>query len=248
MDRMRKLGAVFVTSLVALVGCGSGASPQDLAIAADLGSAPDLQPLPTVSAAGTVTSSAQAVNLPLADVTVCLFPQKTQCTTTNATGFFELDGLPGGLDLVLSFDKTGYLPDLVPIAADSNASPQLALIPSATWTAWVSAAGSTWDPAKGAAIFTLVSTTTLANGKATMAPASGDGPFYIDPSTMPPTPQASSIGPSLFLNVAPATYTFTATATGKNCTLLVGWGADGSKSVKGPLAPGYATTVVSRCM
>ncbi len=212
--------------------------------------------LPGVETAGADAGPADAGDAgatpPIPGARVCVDQHpEIPCATSAADGTFVLSGLPGGTDLALTLDKSGYTPTLQPIQtsnADMVATSPLGMTPT---TDPLPDAGFAIDlQGNGAVTFFALAfsgaTATPAVGvTAALSPAAGHGPLYTDGRGKIDLAATSLSGyGGLYYDVPAGDYTLTFAAAAFNCspisTPFAGWGYPlPPASVKFPVKAGY---------
>lgn len=274
-------------------GTGNGAGPGDAAAVeaasgdGDVGDAAS----PTSDAGdGDVTSSGVSVRFqvvvqvpvrgvgpvdagaapPIVGATACVHGMPSiPCATTDATGIFELTGLPSPANLTVTIDQTGYR-SLALVLATSGAAIDgvargtgpLALFKTSDGDPPV---GTTIDWTKGQVEFFAIGPGALSPGSnlpagvpgatVTLTPAGGFGPVFLtDQNTFDAgaTKLIDAIG--FAWNLAAGEYTLTVAAPSNDCEAILNpftaWGypgESGSHEVKFPILAGYTTLVGEYC-
>lgn len=152
----------------------------------------------------------------LGDAKVCEDNSGT-CTVTSADGWFALDGLPPETDILLVYEKGGYLPTIQamesPRWSTGIATPGLAHpdYQRDAFNMQLRAAGlpelAAWEEVAAISFAAIVGTSyQLEPGvQVTLDPPSGSGPFYVysdnSSSLDPPSDTAAQFG--IFFNVEP---------------------------------------------
>lgn len=224
-------------SIVFLVGCSSGS--------------------PAVN--GTIRDDSNGVHSgnTIAGATICQYPEMKPCATSASNGSYSLSGLSTAAEVAVVVSKDGFLTNVFPLPPDYDRTSALDIVMlKAADDLFVGPTGVTQDPAKAMAIVTLLdigdsgASPAAAGSTVTLAPASGDGPFYIDVSGSPFTASSASTSNSplvLFLNLDPATYSVTPSVDGKSCLGAFGWPASGG-AITGPnVAAGTALSISIGC-
>lgn len=213
--------------LAILVACGSSTGSPDASRGLDSNiqdATPDTM-FDTLS--GTVfDNDAQA---PIANASVCIPSTPfTLCTTTDGSGSWTLQVASGSMReyFALELTATGYAGEayfgFVQPGAYAYVS-EAFLIPDARETTFLhTQAGFTYPSATTGFIALRAGVNEVTGVVATLAPASGTGPVYLDAMGVP-TPSltgTTTSGAVLFGNVAPGHYNITATANGQPCTSM----------------------------
>ena len=228
-------------------GCGDNtmtAATLDLAQAAAL---PDLT-VPTTSAQGVITDDGATI-APLMGAMVCPYPSHTPCVSTDATGMFNLSGLPLS-GAAFTIEKAGFYTGLWTFPPSTGApyaiSPQLV---ATSGDRYLTASGKTQDSSKG---FITVfvhdgNGAQLTGATLALSPSAGDGPIYFDATVTPPKVLTSTgHGFIFFMNVPAASYTVTATAAGKTCNSTLGV-LSGANAATVPVVAGDRTAIGFVC-
>jgi hypothetical protein len=217
-----------------------------------------------VVAAGAGDASTGAVATPLAGVNVCAYQMASiPCVTTDATGVFVLPGLPSATPVALTIDKDGYrsliAPVLMtashdetaePISMTKTTDPDPPIGKAIDWTgkgqveffvlgqgAILVDAGPEGDP--GAVV--------------TLAPMSGDGPFFVtDQNTFDASAKTLIDALGAAYNLPAGSYSLTFADATHDCEPIVagfgGWGYPGAMhAVTFPIVAGYTTIVGEYC-
>jgi hypothetical protein len=217
----------------------------------------------TVSVSGVVvdfstadaTKNFDATKYPaLAGVEVCVYLNTSvPCVTTDATGKYDLPGVPVGPTLYLSYKKTNYTPDLYAVTATAGQNiqaPALLLTTVAYTNSFGTQGGAAVDATRGTILFgatTLGPSSTpfhemfgttelfyLQGFKATISPAATVGPVFTSAAWVPdPALTQSSAAGWGFFQATPGDYTLTISHPGFTC---------GTTTTK--VVAGYATTYV----
>jgi hypothetical protein len=215
-------------------------------------------------AAGVGDASTGAAATPLAGVKVCAYPMASiPCVTTDATGVFVLPGLPAATPVAITLDKDGYRSLLAPvlmatshdetaepISMTKTTDPDPPIGKAIDWTgkgqveffvlgqgAFLVDAGPEGDP--GAMV--------------TLAPMSGDGPFFItDQNTFDASAKTLIDALGAAYNLPAGSYSLTFADATHDCEPLVagfgGWGYPGAAhEVTFPIVAGYTTIVGEYC-
>jgi hypothetical protein len=229
--------SVRALSIVLLVGCSSGSPP----------------------VSGAIHDDSDGVHLGkiVAGATICQYPEMKPCATSASDGSYTLRNLSVSAEVSIVCTKDGFLTNVFPLPPDFDRSSPLDIVMLQTQNdLFIAPTGVTQDPAKAMAIVTLLDigstggSPPAAGSTVTLAPASGDGPFYIDVSGSPfsASPMSTSNSPLvLFMNLDPGTYSFTPSVSGKSCFEAFGWPAAGG-AVTGPnVSAGTALSLSIGC-
>ena len=206
--------------------------------------------------AGTSTDAAVPANSsasPLSGVKVCLFEDESSpCATTDAAGRFSVSGLPAKSQVMISFEKAGYVPMVLPIETGSTdmdgavAGPLP--MPSAEISPWSMPVAI--DSVDKGMIVTFAVTLNGGNvGGAvgtnlTLTPKRGDGPYFITDRNLLDVSATSIVNQAaLYVNLDPGTYELGFEKPGHDCaslTIPFGFGfTSGPGSVKCPVVAGF---------
>lgn len=232
------------------------------------GASCDSDPAPrTVAMSGTIGDFAPAAGLkPLEGVEVCTVEQpEVACATTDAAGHYALVGLPAGEDLLITYEKEGYLPQLGMLSTgSSDVGPvEIRLAPTGAAEPLFTIIGATYPLGDtGGITFGAYPSTTgggigpedgLAGYSVALAPSSGVGPVYVNEQEFPDTAQTDTAAPGwgLYANIAPGTVALTFTKDGKPCDRVrPGYGWESSLSggtLQMPIVAGYLTAGAVLC-
>lgn len=270
---MRALSLLSTCWLIVLVsgGCGDddGPSPDASADAggsdgaAPDGGSPDGGPR-TVAIEGDFFRIVTGATTPVEGVEVCVDGHaEVACAMTNAMGAYRLEGVPPATDLLLTFDKDGYLP--AQRTVHTPAVRDMALFGFAfgddDYVAFFETAlDLTLDPNLGILTFEATEASVVAvthagleHVTASIDPASGDGPGYADAMQFPAgtLTETSRSGWGYFVNVEPGEYLVTFTHPDRPCVAHpeLGWPApDGSTATtRVTVAAGHVTYTTALC-
>jgi hypothetical protein len=230
-------------------------APNDLAMAADLTMPPpdlwvahDLTP-PLFEVHGWVKDFSSMA--PVADAKVCQFGTQN-CATSDAMGNFQLNGLPHKMNLMISYEKTGYLKDLIELytltaTGGLDLSHYITKVSDAMLLA--NAAGDNLDPNRPGLI---VAVTANNSGVAIAAAPSpgGRGPIYLGAMGIP-DPNLKATGASglaIFFNNTAGDYDVTLTPMNSDkCDKNFGWAGLNGSTTQAHLVDGYFTVVFPQC-
>jgi hypothetical protein len=188
------------------------------------------------------------------------------CVMTDAGGNFTLPGLPGDTELVLLFEKDGYLPVLKPIETsniDMEGRGSIAMLkvmdsPRSMFQFQTDPGFDIDTKSKGSISFFVVGPEAdsaigvgpLLGGRAALSPAAGDGPIYrrADGALDLGLEATDQNGGNFFFNVPPGDYEVRFTAPpGFDCASIsfpfAGWGYPiaGEPAVHVPVRQGHIT-------
>lgn len=212
----------------------------------------------------------------LAGVSLCVVDSKGAkvtsfpCATTDSTGAYSMT-FARNQQLIVEFSKAGYGTQLAVLdvaAADIARTPfRLVKVVSDAGADGGGITNFGWDPsvvldAKNGTLNVFAVQAAKADGGTgglgidfttgvsfTIAPATGDGPFYLDTSEAYVSGATATNGGygAWFLNLPPATYTFSATSATLTCTAIAGgaygW-AQKDGTLKAPVIAGLNTQAV----
>jgi hypothetical protein len=191
---------------------------------------------------------------PLSGVEVCVYEDSSiPCVKTGADGKYSLHGVPAGVSLYLSYNKTDYSPNLYGITATAGQNvdaPAILLTTLAFSEAWAKKGGTTYDPKYGTILFgatTLGPSNTpfkqffgttelfyLDGFSVAVSPAVKSGPVFTSAAWAPdPALKTASAAGWGYIQAAPGTYTLTITHPTMTC---------GTATTK--VVAGYWTTYV----
>lgn len=151
------------------------------------------------------------------------------CATTDDTGEAVLS-VPAESELAFRSQKADFVTSLVPIETGAVDAPtfNLAGVTETGLEAIAQAFGVTLDPTKGT-VGILHAGQAPTGVSTSIAPASGEGPFYYD-ATFTPQPLATELpqsGGALFFNVDPGTVTTSFAPALAGCTFIeMAWGSE----------------------
>lgn len=174
-----------------------------------------------VSAEAGAPDAAPVAKPPLGGVKVCVDQHKEiDCVTSAADGTFTLAGLPPLTNLVLTFDKTGYVrasKTIQTASTDMQGTPPIDIFP--TGTIDVPPDGVTLETGKGAVLFFTIGPVPgssdpnafrgLAGASVAISPVAGKGPFYIaaNSTKIDKSLTKTGSGTGYFYNLDPGDYT-----------------------------------------
>lgn len=198
-----------VALIALLAGCGDGDEPR-----ADGGTDAGNTGL---AVAGVLADS--ETSLPIDGVEVCIRDSPAPCTSTGATGRFDLSGLPPGQTFTLRFRKLGYYTQNHMYGPrNTDLSVALLLNSRTFYNAQASVLGLAFDATKGHA--SAQAGAAGAGATFTLAPASGSGPYYTADDSLrfePSRTSASATGLVAFANLDPGDYVVTVNLPGRTC-------------------------------
>jgi hypothetical protein len=193
---------------------------------------------------------------PLGLVDICVFEHpELPCTTSDGTGAFTID-LPVSSETGLTLERGGYQSVLLPLAVGTTPLTYTIGVPTASSRATLyNAFNATYPDATNGYVLvvgTLKGQNELGldGATATIAPASGGGPFYVDTNGVaaPSATSTSTYSEIFFANVAPGTYTATLAPSTMTCAKnFGGWQAQQLDSTRFPVIAGYETHVGLVC-
>jgi hypothetical protein len=234
---------------------GTDASPDGAIKKMD--ASPDVAPdaaEDTVPMNGTTVLSPNGTPLGLVDICVFQHPE-LPCTTSDGSGGFAID-LPASSETGLTLERSGYQSVLVPLTtAGAPLTYTIGVPTTASRTTLYGGFGAAYpDTTNGYVMLvgTLKGQTELGldGATASLTPASGGGPFYLDTSgnPAPSATSTSTYSEIFFANVAPGTYTATLAPSTMTCTKnFGGWQAQQLDSARFPIVAGYETHVGMAC-
>jgi len=171
----------------------------------------------------------------VAGVKVCVEGMTTGCATSDAKGAYSITG-PSGKDFNLTMVKTGYLSFLAPYGkGQKDKTYDVNMLSDGTVTLMTALLGTTKKAGKSTVIITVSDGTSgVAGTTLTLAPPSGEGPYYMNASGTGPDKTltaTSTSGYGFVLNADPGSYVGTFANTSKTCTIGQGWaGASAGKT------------------
>jgi hypothetical protein len=201
---------------------------------------------------------------PIAGVTVCVNQMPSiACVTSASDGTFTLEGLPGGTNLALTLNKTGYIPTLIPIqtartdmdgrstpvSMNSSAAPPPAVPVTLDWTESGQILAFAIGPSPTGAMNNFPDDP---GAVISLSPMSGSGPYYQSTGGSYDLDASAYDGfYAMYVNVAPGMYTLTYTDSRNDCEAInfpySGWGfpvTTPPHSIQVPVLAGYLTGAV----
>lgn len=170
---------------------------------------------------------------PIDGVEVCVDgSQPANCATTDATGEAVLT-VPANTELAIRALKTGLVGSLVPFeTAMEDTGFTLFKVTPTELADRAQDFGVTLDPTKGT-VALLHAGQAPVGVTGSIAPASGEGPYYLSP-TFTALPQATELqqgGGALFFNVDPGTVTMSFSPAQAGCAFVdAAWGTDAAST------------------
>jgi hypothetical protein len=239
-------------------GAGGGGAAGDAGSAGGGGMGGLVDGGPPISVSGYVVELAlsQATDKPVPNMKVCVYGvPSVPCVTTNSIGYYQVQGVPGGNEILLEFTKDTFFPVLRTVTTGST-DIELGSIPYPTVALanlFGTLVNTKIDTSKGQVLAMALKTVILPDGgtgftgqedvSAAMTPKSGQGPFYTTASSVPdPAATATSTnGVGLFANVEPGDVEIEMSHPTKSCTRYVegAWQGSTSTASRVPVIPGY---------
>jgi hypothetical protein len=232
-------------------GAGTGGAGQGGAAGGDAGNV-DAGPPVTVTGTCLEFTLSDGGSVPaISGMEVCVHEHsEIPCALTDSSGLFVLAGVPASSELLLSFEKAGYLPVLRTITSGTAPMDIGAIQYPTTVIAdlFAQVVGITIEPEKGHVLslaFQGAPTTFVGQDgvSSAMTPASGSGPFYADETGFPDQTltATSSRGFALFGNVDPGEVEIEMTHPTRACTRYVQatWAGSTPTASRVPVVAGY---------
>ncbi|TNE50250.1 MAG: carboxypeptidase regulatory-like domain-containing protein [Deltaproteobacteria bacterium] len=157
---------------------------------------------------------------PLAGVKVCVTgPQGVPCVNTDSQGKYRVTGIPKDVEFVLSYEKTGYVKVLQPMAPNLGSEQNIRMISEQTLPLFANLLGVQIKKGMGAIVVSTFNwkRTQFVAGLSLSSDATGaEGPFYINAQGMPSKTltKTSAAGLAFFVNVPPGNYIVKTKGTG----------------------------------
>jgi len=216
-------------------------------------------------AAGDGDAATGAAATPLAGVKVCAYLMASiSCETTDATGVFVLAGLPSATPVALTLDKEGYRSLIAPVFMTASHDETAEPIGMTKTTDPDPPIGKAIDwTGKGQVEFFVLGQGALLpdagpegdpGAVVTLAPMSGDGPFFFtDQNTIDASAKTLIDDLGAAYNLPAGSYSLTFADATHDCEPIVtgfgGWGYAGTSQheVAFPIVAGYTTIVGEYC-
>lgn len=206
-------------------------------------------PSNTITFTGTVRNGALS-SIPIKGAEVCVFDRSDiPCGTSDATGAYTLAGLPKNEAITLTTVADQFVSERWDIlTSDTNDTFDPYLFEEALLADVYNKAGIAADGTKGAIGVVLSDPATGGAGYAvSIAPASGDGPYYADGTSIAMSAtETTKTGAASFINLAEGTYTVTVSGP-SSCKTGRYIAGDAQNTWKVKVVSGFAVGIVAAC-
>ncbi len=147
---------------------------------------------------------------PIPDVEVCALEPTLPCVTSNASGAFSYGGVPENTRVRVGASKNLYFPvETLIDTTDVDGTLTAFMLSRGIITIGLNAVGVTFDDQKPAISVTVrnLANQPLAGYVISTTPTSGEGPFYIDGTSISTTAtETTQSGTAFIVNMDPGTY------------------------------------------